>query len=137
MAYTIRRAEYFYATVNDEPGEGYQLLTQLAALGINLLGFTGMPAGPLRTQLTIFPEDPAAMVEAAKKAGLALDGPHAALLVQGDDELGAWARIHKLLYEANVDVYSSTGLADVRGAFGYLLFIRNEDFETAVKALGV
>lgn len=137
MAYTIRRADYFYATVHDDPGQGYQLLTQLAALGINLLGFTGMPAGLNRTQLTIFPEDPAAMVEAGKNAGLVLDGPHSALLVQGDDELGAWARIHQKLYEAKVDVYASAGLADVRGAYGYLLYIRPEHFDNAVKALGV
>jgi hypothetical protein len=29
------------------------------------------------------------MESEAKKMGLALDGPHPALLVQGDDELGA------------------------------------------------
>ena len=137
MAYTIRRAEYFYTTVNDEPGEGFQLLSQLAGLGINLLAFTGMPVGPMRTQLTLFPEDPAGMIEAARKAGLVLDGPHTALLVQGDDELGAWARIHMRLYEAQVNVYASAGVADVRGAFGYILYVRPEDFEVAVQALGV
>lgn len=137
MAYTIRRAEYFYTTVDDEPGEGYQLLSQLAGLGVNLLAFTGMPVGPMRTQLTLFPEEPARMIEAARKAGLALDGPHAALLVQGDDELGAFARIHVRLFEAQVNVYASSGVADGRGAFGYILYVRPEDFARALQALGV
>jgi len=137
MAYMIRRAQYFYTTVNDGPGERYQLLSQLAGLGINLLAFTGMPVGPLRTQLTLFPEDSTLMIEAARKAGLALDGPHTALLVQGDDELGAFARIHTRLYEAQVSVYASSGLADGRGSFGYILYVRPEDYERAVQALGV
>lgn len=138
MAYTIRRAEYFYTTVNDEPGDRYQLLTQLAGLGINLLAFTGMPLGPTRTQLTLFPEDPALMIEAARKAGLALDGPHTALLVQGDDELGAFARIHKRLHEAHVNVYASSGVVgENRGTFGYVLYVRPEDYARAVQALGV
>jgi hypothetical protein len=137
MAYTIRRADYFYTTVTDEPGEGHQLLSQLAGLGINLLAFTGMPVGPMRTQLTLFPEDPAQMIDAARKAGLVLDGPHAALLVQGDDELGALARINTRLWEAQVNVYASSGVSDGRGAFGYILYVRPEDYDRAVQALGV
>lgn len=137
MAYTIRRAEYFHTSVVDEPGEGYRLLSHLANLGVNLLAFTGMPVGPTRTQMTVFPEDAARMIEAARKAGLALDGPHAALLVQGDDELGALARIHARLYEANVNVYASSGVADGRGAFGYILYVRPDDYDRAVQALGV
>jgi hypothetical protein len=137
MAYTIRRADYFYTTVTDEPGERYQLLSQLAGLGVNLLAFTAMPVGPMRSQLTLFPEEPARMIEAARKAGLALDGPHAALLVQGDDELGAFARIHVRLYEAQVNVYASSGVTDGRGAFGYILYVRAEDYDRAVQALGV
>jgi hypothetical protein len=34
----------------------------------------------------------------------ALDAPHPAILVQGDDGLGALVRIHAKLYEANVNV---------------------------------
>ncbi len=35
MAYKIRRADYFYATVNDPPEEADKLLSHLAQLGIN------------------------------------------------------------------------------------------------------
>ena len=34
MAFTIRRADYFYATVRDELGAAYGLLAQLAELGV-------------------------------------------------------------------------------------------------------
>ncbi|PYQ11202.1 MAG: hypothetical protein DMH00_08690, partial [Acidobacteria bacterium] len=137
MAHTIRRADYFYTTIDDEPGEAYQLLSELAGLGVNLLAFTGMPVGPMRTQLTLFPEDSSKMMDAARKAGWILDGPHTALLVQGDDELGAFAKIHVKLYEAKVNVYASSGVADGRGAYGYLLYVRPEEFERAATAMGL
>jgi predicted amino acid-binding ACT domain protein len=137
MAFRIRRVEYFTTTVQDQPGEAYKLLSQLANLGLNLLAFTAVPVGPLHAQLTIFPEDPLRMADAARKAGLVLDGPHPAFLVQGDDELGALARLHAKLYEANVNVYASSGVADGLGSFGYVVYIRPDDYERAAAALGV
>lgn len=86
--------EYFTTTVHEQPGEAYKLLPQLADLGLDLVAFTAVPVGPMRAQLTIFPEDARRRADAARKAKLVLDGPHAALLVQGNDELGALARIH-------------------------------------------
>ena len=77
------------------------------------------------------------MMDAARKAGWILDGPHTALLVQGDDELGAFAKIHVKLYEAKVNVYASSGVADGRGAYGYLLYVRPEEFERAATAMGL
>ena len=137
MAFTIRCADYYYTTIDDEPGEAYRVLSQLAGQGVNLLAFTGMPLGPMRTQLTLFPEDASRMKDAAGKAGWSLDGPHAALLVQGDDELGALARIHVKLYDARVNVFASTGVADGQGAFGYVLYVRPDDFERAARAMGL
>ncbi len=137
MSFTIRRADYFYTTIQDQPGEAYKLLSQLAALGINLFAFSGVPLGPMRTQLTLFPEDTLKMKDAANKAGLILDGPHPALLVQGDDELGALAGIHVKLYEADVNVYASSGVSDGKGSYGYVIYVRPDEHERAVKALGV
>lgn len=137
MAFSIRRVEYFTTTVQDRPGEAYKLLSQLADLGLNLVAFTAVPVGPMRSQLTLFPDDPPTMVEAARKAGLVLDGPHPALLVQGDDELGALAQIHAKIYQAGVNVYASSGVADGRGTFGYVIYVKPEEYERAATALGV
>jgi hypothetical protein len=137
MAFNVRRADYFYTTVEDRPGEGYKLLTQLADVGVSLLAFTAVPIGPVHTQLTLFPDDAARMASVAKKAGLALDGPHPALLVQGDDELGALAGVHEKLSEAGVNVYASTGVADGRGSYGYVLYVRPDEYARAASALHV
>ena len=38
MAFTISSVEYYYANVRDELGAAYRVLSQLAELGVNLLG---------------------------------------------------------------------------------------------------
>lgn len=123
--------------VRDEPGEAYRVLNLLAALGINQLAFAAVPVGPLRTQLTIFPEDPPQLVQAAKQAGLEMDGPYGAVLVQGDDELGALAGIHERLFKADVNVYAASGVSDGKGSYGYLIYVKDEDFARAAAALEV
>ena len=137
MAFKIRRVDYFYTTVKDQPGEAYKLLTSLAELGINLLAFTAIPIGPLHTQLSLFPEDSLKLQNEANKAKLVLDGPHPALLVQGDDELGALANIHMKLYEADINVYASNGVTDGHGCYGYVLYVKEEDYERATRALEI
>jgi hypothetical protein len=137
VPFTIRRVDYFYATVKDEPGAAYRILSQLAGLGVNLLAFTAIPVGPTRAQLALFPEDAGKLTAAARHAGLALDGPHAALLAQGDDELGALAGVHQRLFDAGVDVYAATGVTDGRGAYGYVVYVREDHFEKAASALGL
>lgn len=137
MASTIRRVDYFYTMVRDQPGEAYKLLRVLADLGINQLAFTAIPMGPQRTQLTLFPEDSQKFQDAAKKAGITVDGPHRAFLVQGDDELGALVGVHERLFQAGVNVYASTGVTDGHGTYGYIVYVRSEDVDRAAAALGI
>ena len=135
MAFTIRRANYFNVGVRDQPGEGYRLLSDLAAQGVNLLAFTAVPTGPARTQFALFPEDDAQMQDFAPTANLVLDGPHPAVLVRGDDELGALASVHQKLFEADVDVYASSGVSDGSGSFGYVIYVRPDQLERSMAAL--
>ena len=137
MAYSIQRVDYFYTTVQDQPGEAYKLLAEMADMGLNMVAFTAVPVGPMHTQLTIFPEDSARMSAAAQRAGMRVDGPHSAFLVQGDDELGALAEIHQELYRADVNVFASTGVTDGRGTFGYLIYVRQGEYDRAAAALSI
>ena len=137
MGFNIRRVDYFNTRVKDQPGEAYGVLSKLADLGVNLLAFTGVPTDPTSTQLTLFPEDTLKLTEVAEMAGMALDGPNHALLVQGDDELGVLAEVHAKLYQADVNVYASYCVADGRGSFGYLIYVRPDEFDRALTALGV
>jgi len=135
MAFTIRGVDYYYANVRDELGAAYRVLSELAELGVNLLAFTAVPSGPTRAQLALVPDDPRKLISEATAAGLPLDGPYHALLVQGDDELGALAEVHEQLVRAGVDIFASSGVTDGKGAFGYLIYVREDQFDKAVNAL--
>jgi hypothetical protein len=137
MAHEIRRLDYFYTTVQDRPGEALRFLNTLRELGINLLAFTAIPVGLLQTQLTIFPEDTPRLQEEGRKSGFHLDGPHPAFLVQGDDVPGAIVEVHERLFEAGINVAASTGVSGGKGTFGYILYIRPEEFDAAAEALGL
>jgi hypothetical protein len=137
MPATIRRIEYYYVVVEDRPGEAYRLLTGMAEQGINLLAFNAIPLGMNKTQLVLFPEDIDRLARVAEQHGFSLAGPQHAFLIQGDDRLGALVDIHRTLFEARINVVCSSGLTDGRGGFGYLLYVRSEEFERAAGALGV
>lgn len=135
MSFSIHRVEYYYTAVEDRPGEAYRVLAGLADSGVNLLALTGIPTGPQRTQLALFPEDSHRLREVAGKVGMSLDGPHSAILVQGDDELGAIMAVHEKLFEARVNVYASMGVTDGKGDYGYVLYVRPEELDRAMAAL--
>jgi hypothetical protein len=135
MAATVRRVAYFYLVLEDRPGEAYRLLSGIASGGVSLLAFNAIPLGMNKTQLVLFPEEVDLLARVAEEQGLALSGPQHAILIQGDDHLGALANIHRQLFEAGVHVVCSSGLTDGRGGFGYLVYVRHEEFERAASVL--
>jgi len=136
MTVQIQRVSYYQASVRDRPGEAYKLLAQLASSGVNLLAFNAIPVGTDFTQLVLFPEREDLFIEAAENSGIVLSGPEHALLCRGDDELGAFAGIHRTLSDAQINVYASSGVTTDVGRFGYLIFVRAEQVEKAVRVLG-
>lgn len=137
MSVKIQKVSYYYAHVKDEPGEAYRFLTVLGDAGVNLLAFDAIPTGPENTQLVIFPEQPEMLTQTCRGAGIGLEGPHQALLIQGDDQLGAFAEIHHLLADADINVFASKGVTDGRGGYGYIIWVKPEDIDRAASALGV
>ena len=137
MAFTVRRIDYFYIMIEDTPEVGYEVLSQLSEQNVNLVAITAVPFGPARTQLTVFPDDTAMMKRVAQQSNILLDGPHPALVVQGDDEVGALVQIHEKLRDANVHVFASTGVANKRGGYGYIIYVRPDEHQRAAEALGV
>ena len=137
MAAKVQQVEYFYCMVEDQPGEAYKLLSLLADLGVSLFAFTAVPSGLMHTQFTLFPKDSQKLKSEAQKAALNLNGPIPALLVQGDDALGALTEVHKILYDAGINLAASSAVSDGKGNFGCVVYIRTEQFEAAKKALEI
>jgi len=137
MAANIFSVDYYYTTVEDNPGQGCNFLKLLAAEEVNLLAFNAFPLGSTKTQLVIYPLNATWLAEVARRQGLTLNGPHHAFLVQGDDELGALIEIHQKLCDSHINVASSSGVVDGRGGYRYILHVHPEEYEEAMRVLGI
>jgi len=136
MAETIRRVDYYYILTPDKPGEGARALATLKEAGINLLAFTGFPKGR-GSQLDFVPADPAAFVQAAKKARWKLSPRKTAFLIEGDDRVGALADIAARLAAAKVNVTATDAICAGAGRFGAIIWVKSRDLKRAAQALGV
>lgn len=135
MPLSVRTVEYFYTRVVDDPRRTYELLAKLASEEINLLAFSAVPFGPNHVELTIFPDKPQELLRVAKGLGWTLTGPQHACLVQGDDQLGAFADIQRRLTDAGVSIYASSGVIGGDGHYGYVIYVKEGDYQAAAKAL--
>jgi hypothetical protein len=137
MADTVRRTEYYYVKVPDEPGTAARTLGPLKQNGVNLLAYLAFPAGDKQSQLDLFPEDPAALKAAASKAGIPLSQAKKAFLIQGDDRVGAVVDCVSRLAEAKINITATMATAAGSNRYGMVLWVAPADYEKAAKALGV
>jgi hypothetical protein len=136
MADTVRRVEYFYTVVADEPGAGARVLSPLQQARVNLVAYLGFPSGKGQSQIDLVPEDAGALRQAAEKAGVKLTGPKRAFLIQGDDRAGAVAEVTRKLAEAKINITAATAAAAGGGRYGMVVWVPQVDYEKAAKALG-
>ena len=136
MSLNVRNVEYFYIRIENAREKAYELLAELASEEVSLLAFSAVPFGPNHVELTIFPDRSEKFIQLAGNLGWAVTGPQHAFLVQGDDQLGALADIQRMLLEADVKIYASSGVTDGSGRFGYVIYFKEDDRERAVRALG-
>ena len=135
MAETIRRAAYFYVTAPDKPGEGARALETLRDAGVNLLAFSGFPAGR-RAQLDFVPEDPKAFRAVARRARWSVVGPKICFLVDGDDRPGVVGEILGRLAAARINVTATDAVCAGGGRFGAILWVKPRDVARAARVLG-
>ena len=135
MALSVRLMEYFYTRVEDEPGKVYELLASLASEKVNMLAFSAVPYGSGEVELTMFPEQSDLLLRVGEDLGWMLTGPQHACLIEGDDHLGSLAEIHKKLLDAGVNIYASTGIADGKGHYSYVIYFKEGDHVAAARAL--
>ena len=135
MAEAVRKVQYFYVTTPDRAGEGVKALRTLREAGVNLLAFSGFPAGR-RAQLDFVPEDPAAFKVAARKAKWKVVGPKTAFLIEGDDRTGVMADVLGVLADAGVNVTASDAVIAGGGRFGAILWVKAGDVARAARLLG-
>lgn len=134
MPDTVQRVEYFKVKVPNKPGEGARLLSALGEAGINLLAFSGFPEGR-GSQLDFVPADPAAFRGFAKRSKWKVAGPRRALLLSGEDRVGAIADVHRKLAEARINVTAVDAVCAGAGRYGAILWVAARDYGKAAMLL--
>lgn len=137
MADNIKKIEYYYAIVEDKPGEARKLLEYCSAQGLNLINFTAFPFGKTLSQLDFFPEDSEKLKLAAQDAGVDLVGPKRAFLIQGEERIAVLTEYYLRLADAGINVYAANGTSDGRGGVGYILWVKPDDYDKAARVLGL
>ena len=136
MALRYRKVDYYNITVRGDIAEGSKLLTTIADAGVDFLAYKAIPLEQNRTQFTLFPMDSAKMTAGAVKTGLELDGPYSAVIITGDEKPGALAEIYRKLSRAGIPIEKSSGIAHINDGYGVVLYLKQEDCDKAMAALG-
>jgi len=136
MADRITKAFYWKLAIPDRPGEGARVLKALKDHKVNLVAFSGFPRGR-KTQMDFVPANAAAFQKAMRKAGFRLGGKRTVFLIQGGDRLGAVHGVMEKLGRAGINVTALEAVADGKGHFGAMLWVKPADVRKAAKALGI
>ena len=136
MTLKYMKVEYYKIAVQGHITEGSKLLTTIADAGVDFLAYKAIPLEQNRTQFTLFPIEGSKMAAGAMKAGLELDGPYSAVIITGNEKPGALAEIYSRLSQAGIQVEESSGIAHINGGYGVVLYLKQEDCDKAVAALG-
>jgi hypothetical protein len=130
----VRKASYYSMKVPQRPGSGAQLLAALKAAKVNLLAFTGFPAGG-GAQVDFIPKDNARFTQAARKAKMKLSARKTVFLAQGNDKVGALTQILNRLARAGISVVSLQAVTAGKGRYGAMLWVKAKDVARASRAL--
>jgi hypothetical protein len=131
----VRKVDYWYATVPDQPGAADAVLQKLAAAKVNLTAYLAFPLPGGKSQVDLIPADPAAFEKAAKAAGVTLSAKKQAILVQGADRVGALTEHTRRLAAKKVNGVAGAAIATPGGGYGFLIWVKPQDVDTAVAAL--
>lgn len=135
MSIVVHEVEYYYAVAKNKPGEAKRLLEFLSEKSVNLLAFTAFPVDDDQSQMDFFPSDPELLKKAAEDAGISLVGPRRAFLIQGEDKIGALYDLHLKLSNEGINVHASNAVVDGTGRFGYIIWVKKDDYREASEAL--
>lgn len=137
MSGSVVKVDHYSATIANKAGEGARILGALKESGVNFIALWAYPSMPSKAQLEMIPESGAALVKAAKKAGLAVGKKQTAFFVNGEDGPGVVAESLAKLAAARINVGAVQAVCAGAGRYGAIIFLPQKDVRKAAKALGV
>ena len=136
MPDTVKKVTYCYVKVPSRPGQGARALGALRDAGVDLLAYSGFPAGGGKAQLDFVVEQTGPIQRVAKARGWRLSRAKQGFLIQGEDRVGAVHRHLAKLAAAKVNVTAADGVSAGRGRYGMILWVKAKDLRRAASALG-
>lgn len=136
MADRVRKVSYSYLKVPSRPGQGARVLAALKDANVNLLAYTGFPAGGGKAQLDLVTDDQGAVSRVARREGWRLSRTKKGFLIQGDDKVGAVQRHLQKLASSRVNVIAADAVTAGKGRYGMILWVRPADYGRAARLLG-
>ena len=131
---SIRKADYYTMKVSQRPGAGAHLLAAMKTAGINLLAFTGFPAGG-GAQVDFIPDNSVKFRRAAKKAGLRVSKRKTVFLVRGDDRVGALTGVLGKLASKKINLVALSAVTAGNGRYGMVFWVKPRDIGRASRVL--
>ena len=136
MASRVRKVSYCKVMLTSRAGQGAKVLAALRDAGVDLLAFTGFPAGAGKAQVDLVAESPGVIRRVAGRHGWKVSGAKKAFLIQGDDKVGAVAGVLGRLARAGINVTAVDAVAAGKRRYGMILWVKPRDYARAAKALG-
>jgi hypothetical protein len=136
MADRVRKVTYSYVKVPSRPGQGARILAGLKEAGVNLLAYSGFPAGGGKAQIDLVSSDLGAISRVARKQGWRLSKTKKGFLVQGEDKVGAVQRHLQKLATGGVNVTAADAVTAGKGRYGMILWVKAKDYARAARLLG-
>lgn len=136
MADRVRKVSYCYPMVPHRAGQAARVLAALKEAGVDLLVFHGFPARGGKAQIDLVTDDMPGLRRVATRNGWRLSAPKKAFLIQGADQTGAVLRHLNKLAEARIRITAGTAVAAGAGRYGMILWVRQNDYAKAARALG-
>ncbi len=135
MGFKAKKITYYTTIIDNRKGSEARLLSIFSDAGVNYLAFNAVAVDSNQIKFTLYPIENEKLLDVARTNGLVLDGPHAALHIEGDDESGACADVFDRLSKANITSNYSFGIADIKNGYGIVVYLDEKDCEMAIAAL--
>ena len=133
MPLCVKKVTQFKVQMEDRPGQLAEIARGAANEGINFLAMTGYPREKGRAEIIGVPEDADKAKRLAANAGISVETAEA-LLITGDDKLGAVAVIAEKVAALGVNIKACDAMA-VEGKFALWLYVAPADLDKVAEAL--
>ncbi len=135
MSNSVHLAKYYKMMVPHKAGQGVQILEYLQQSKVNLLAFLAFPKSG-KAQIDFVPVDPAKFTLAAEQAKWKIKGPKACFVIDGKDQIGAFAPYAAQLAKAKINIRATAAVRGGSGRCGAILWVKQKDVKKAANALG-